>query len=100
MRKILDIQLNDLRKRLEKKRIELNVSQKAEDYLVEKGYDPKFGARPLKRLIQSEINNKIAIALIKDWEQQGDKNKKHPIFIDIKNDKIAILKNQNVQNND
>ncbi|MBS3766997.1 MAG: ATP-dependent chaperone ClpB [Candidatus Cloacimonetes bacterium] len=100
MRKILDIQLNDLRKRLEKKRIELNVSQKAEDYLVEKGYDPKFGARPLKRLIQREIDNKIAIALIKDWEQQGDKNKKHPIFIDIKNDKIAILKNQNVQNND
>lgn len=98
MRKILEIQLSYLRERLKRKQIVLKISQAAENYLVEHGYDPKFGARPLKRLIQREIDNKIAIALIEDWEQQAKIKKKHPIIIDIKDDKIAILKNQNVQN--
>ncbi len=64
LRQIVDIQLGRLRKRLEERKIELELSDKARDYLAEHGYDPSFGARPLKRLIQRELETALGRKLL------------------------------------
>lgn len=62
--KITDIQLRSVSSRLESRRIKLAVSDAAKKYLVDVGYDPLFGARPLKRAIQSELENPLAKAVL------------------------------------
>ena len=57
--------LEDLKYRLSGKNLKLEVSEAAKDYIIEKGYDPNYGARPLKRLIQSEVETLIAREIIK-----------------------------------
>jgi ATP-dependent Clp protease ATP-binding subunit ClpB len=64
LRKIVDIQLTRLRKRLEERKIELDLTDQARDYLAEHGYDPSFGARPLKRLIQRELETALGRKLL------------------------------------
>ena len=63
--KIVDLMLEDLRYRLDGKNLKLLVTEAAKDYIIEKGYDQSFGARPLKRLIQSEVETLIAKEIIK-----------------------------------
>ncbi|PIE98907.1 MAG: ATP-dependent chaperone ClpB [Treponema sp.] len=60
IRKIVDIQLNLVSARLEARGLEFKVDDKAKDYLATVGFDPMFGARPLKRAIQTELENKLA----------------------------------------
>ncbi len=62
--RIIEIQLDRLRKRLAERSITLEVSEKAKTKLVEEGYDPAFGARPLKRTIQKELETRIARKLL------------------------------------
>jgi ATP-dependent Clp protease ATP-binding subunit ClpB len=64
LRQIVEIQLARLRKRLEERKIELELTDKARDYLAEHGYDPSFGARPLKRLIQRELETALGRKLL------------------------------------
>jgi ATP-dependent Clp protease ATP-binding subunit ClpB len=64
LRQIVDIQLASLRKRLVERKIELELTDKARDYLAEHGYDPSFGARPLKRLIQRELETALGRKLL------------------------------------
>ena len=71
IRKIVDIQLRRVHKMLDKKDIKLSVSENVKDWLAERGYDPVYGARPLKRLIQSKIIDKLATELIKR-EEEGE----------------------------
>jgi ATP-dependent Clp protease ATP-binding subunit ClpB len=59
LREIVEIQLRRLRQRLEERKIELELTDKALDYLAERGYDPSYGARPLKRLIQRELETAL-----------------------------------------
>ena len=63
--KIVDLMLEDLKYRLSGKNLSLEVTEAAKDYIIEKGYDPNYGARPLKRLIQSEVETLIAKEIIK-----------------------------------
>lgn len=63
---ILDIQLNELSLRLSLKHISLDVRPKAREYLVQKGYDAEMGARPMRRLIQREVEEKIALSILSD----------------------------------
>ena len=62
--KIVDIQLDIIRKRLEEKEIKLIINKEAISYLVKEGYNPQYGARPLKRLIQDKILNSVASLMI------------------------------------
>jgi ATP-dependent Clp protease ATP-binding subunit ClpB len=62
--KIVDIQLNILKKRLVTKKIYLKVTQKTKEFLAEKGYDPHYGARPLKRTIQRYIQDPLALQIL------------------------------------
>jgi len=62
--KILDIQLADLAKRLEEKNLSINVKPKATEYLIENGYNPAMGARPMARLIRKEIEDPLAMEIL------------------------------------
>jgi ATP-dependent Clp protease ATP-binding subunit ClpB len=64
LRQIVDVQLIRLRQRLEERKIELELTDKARDYLAEHGYDPSYGARPLKRLIQRELETALGRKLL------------------------------------
>ncbi len=64
IRSIADIQLARLQKRLEERHIRLHLDDKAKDWLAENGYNAEFGARPLKRLIQQELENPLAMKLL------------------------------------
>jgi len=70
--KILDLQLEDLRARLVKKGIGLEVSKAAKEYLLEHGYDAQNGARPMRRLIQETLEDAIAGGLLEDNYHKGD----------------------------
>ena len=69
---IVDIQLVGLSKRLSDRRISLDVTDEAKALLAHRGYDPAFGARPLKRLIQREIGDTLALALLQGRYGEGD----------------------------
>src|SRR5690606_35262721 len=63
--KIVDVQLEHLRARLADRNLKLYVSDEAKKLLAEEGYDPTFGARPLKRVIQQRIENPLASMILK-----------------------------------
>ena len=69
---IVDIQLRQLTARLAERRITLELSGGARDLLAEKGFDPQFGARPLKRAIQRELANPLGKAIVKGEIREGD----------------------------
>ena len=84
--KIVEIQLERLRSRLAERRITLVVSQPALRHLAERGYDPVYGARPLKRLIQQEIETPIARQLVKGELKDGD-----TATVDMKKEGLVIV---------
>ncbi len=71
IRAIVDIQLKRVHRMLAKRGVMLNITEPVKDWLAERGYDPVYGARPLKRLIQKEIVNKLATELIKRDEDSA-----------------------------
>ena len=75
---IIEIQLNGLKKLLASSGIDLQFSDYALDFLAENGYDPQFGARPLKRLIQKEIVNQLSKRIL-----AGNIDKTKPVLVDV-----------------
>ncbi len=71
VRKIVELQINLIKKTLEKSSINLNVTKKAIDYIATVGYDPQFGARPIKRVIQKNLLNELSKMILED---KVDKN--------------------------
>ena len=61
---ILNLMVQELQERLTERHIELNLSPRVKEYLLEKGYDVNFGARPLRRLIQKEVEDPISLGLL------------------------------------
>ena len=86
---ILNLQLNALRKKMEEHGISIEFSQKFIDYMSEKGYDPAYGARPIKRILQRELVNMLAKDLI-----EGSVTKDRPVVVDISGDRIVITSKQ------
>ncbi len=78
IKNIIKIQLEGLKKTLLKNGVDLQFSEYALDYLAENGFDPQFGARPLKRLIQKEIINQLSKKLLAD-----SIDKSHPVLVDV-----------------
>ncbi|MDC0395079.1 ATP-dependent chaperone ClpB [Alphaproteobacteria bacterium] len=93
MTKIVDIQLNELKSRLSERSITIEVSDAAKSWLSDKGYDPHYGARPLRRQIQIYIQNPLAEQLISGKYVDGDS-----IFVDVSdlNDSLIFHKQQNM----
>jgi ATP-dependent Clp protease ATP-binding subunit ClpB len=69
---IVELQLERLRKLLEEKKLALKITPEAQDLLAAEGYDPAFGARPLKRVIQRRLQNPIALELLEGRYKDGD----------------------------
>ena len=92
--KIVKIQLQDLNKILANKKIKLDISDYAVEYLSKKGYEPQFGARPIKRLMQKEILNGLSKELLEGKIKEGDN-----ILIDSFDENIVFRKNENKEIN-
>jgi ATP-dependent Clp protease ATP-binding subunit ClpB len=71
LKQIVELRLTEIVKRLEKKEIHLQVSEALKDHLVEVGFDPLFGARPLKRAIQNEILDSLSLKIIEGEISEG-----------------------------
>jgi ATP-dependent Clp protease ATP-binding subunit ClpB len=69
---IVRIQLRGLERRLAERRLTVSLTEAAQEYLAEKGYDPEFGARPLKRLIQREVQDPLALKRLSGDIREGD----------------------------
>ncbi len=82
---ILHIQLKELESRLAEQGLSLAVRPAACDYLVENGYDPQYGARPMRRLIQRNIEDPLSIKLL-----SGEAEGKSSVIIDYKNDEFVV----------
>jgi ATP-dependent Clp protease ATP-binding subunit ClpB len=87
MKKIIDIQLERMLVNLKEKNIDLEITQEAKDFLGKEGYDPAFGARPLKRAIQNYLLDEIALQIIEGKIKAGDKLK---VSLDKKKTKLEI----------
>jgi ATP-dependent Clp protease ATP-binding subunit ClpB len=72
LRAIVDLQLELVRHRIRQRGFDLTVTDAARDLLADKGFDPVYGARPLKRLIQKEISDRLALALLEGRYKDGD----------------------------
>lgn len=70
--KIVDLQIELLRKRMQEKKIDLVLTPAAREVLAERGYDPVYGARPLKRTIQKEVQNPLAMKILAGEFKEGD----------------------------
>ncbi len=83
---IVDLQMARVQKRLADKKITLKVTEKAKKWLAEKGFDPVFGARPLKRAIQTELLDKMALEMI-----EGRVKENSAVTVDIENKTIILV---------
>ena len=82
---IIDLIMKDLNKRLADKQLKCELTERAKDYIVETGYDPAFGARPLKRLVQRDIETLLARKII-----AGDIDQGTTLVVDVENGKYSI----------
>jgi len=90
--KIVDIQINRMKRYLRDKHIDLVLTERAKAYLAEIGYDPVYGARPLKRAIQKEILNPLATKLLDGTFREGD-----VIEADVEEDRVVFKKETKVK---
>jgi len=72
IKKIVEIQIKSLKEILSKKKLTLEITEKAEELLAKEGFDPAYGARPLKRVIQNEVQNVLAMKLLNGEVKEGD----------------------------
>jgi ATP-dependent Clp protease ATP-binding subunit ClpB len=84
---IVDLQLELLRKRLKERKISLTLTDEAKDFIINTGYDPAFGARPLKRVIQKYIQDILAMAILEGSVKNGQQ-----ILINMEEDHRGIKK--------
>jgi ATP-dependent Clp protease ATP-binding subunit ClpB len=88
VRKIVDIQIQLIQKRLEEAGVRIEISEAAKDRLSKLGYDPQYGARPLKRVLQRELLNELSKQIL-----AGKIHKDSVIFIDLKDDVEFVFEN-------
>jgi ATP-dependent Clp protease ATP-binding subunit ClpC len=87
IRKIVELKLAEVEQQLILKGVTMEVTESCRDWLAEKGYDPVFGARPLRRVIQDEIEDRLSDALLEGRFQEGDR-----ILIDMEAGEIVLGK--------
>ncbi len=89
IKQIVDIQLRGLRARLAERKIELELTDAAKELLAREGFDPVYGARPLKRAIQQEIVQPLAMRLLRGEFKDGDK-----IVVDVRNGQLDFRRQE------
>ena len=83
---IVEIQVKKLEQRLIERRIELKMTEKAKEWLAKEGFDPSYGARPLKRVIQKEIQDQLAMKILEGKFKEGD-----AVTVDLDNRKGELV---------
>jgi ATP-dependent Clp protease ATP-binding subunit ClpB len=91
MRSIVDIQIGGLLKRLEERKIHVELSDAAKAYIVAEGYDPMYGARPLKRTIQRRVLDPLALRVLEGEFREGDR-----VTVDVGDHGLTFTKGQAV----
>ncbi|MFH1036837.1 MAG: AAA family ATPase [Patescibacteria group bacterium] len=86
IKRIVDLELDKVIKRLQGHNIGIQISDVAKEFLAEKGYDPNLGARPLKRVIQREVLNPLSLKIVSGEIKEGER-----ILVDYRNNKIEFL---------
>jgi ATP-dependent Clp protease ATP-binding subunit ClpB len=86
LRRIVDIQLDQLRRRLAERRLDLEATDAAKDWLARTGYDPDLGARPLRRVLQRSVEDPLALTLLKGGYVDGD-----TVTVDVAPDGGALV---------
>ena len=92
MKRIIDIQITGLTKRLEERKIHLTLSDAAKEQIVREGYDPSYGARPLKRTIQRRVLDPLALRVLEGDFLEGD-----TIVVDAGGDGLTLTKQETVK---
>jgi ATP-dependent Clp protease ATP-binding subunit ClpC len=82
---IVDLELNKVRERLKERELQLEATEDAKGYLAEKGYNPDYGARPLRRIITSEVEDDLSDLLLRSAWTAGD-----TVFVEVKDEEIAM----------
>jgi ATP-dependent Clp protease ATP-binding subunit ClpC len=85
---ILDLEINKVMERLKNKNIKLTLDEKAKDFLVEKGYDPNYGARPMRRSVERFLEDPLAEEILK-----GNLHENEPIQVTFEKDKLVFIQN-------
>jgi ATP-dependent Clp protease ATP-binding subunit ClpB len=85
LRQIIGLQVARLEQRLADKKMSLKLSEGAIDFLAEVGYDPTFGARPLKRAIQRELETALAKGILRGEFGEGD-----VVFVDVEHERLVF----------
>ena len=83
---IVDLMLDQVRGRLHEQKMELVVSDEVRDFLLKEGFDEEYGARPLRRAIQTYVDDALADALMSDAIHSGQQ-----VFLTVQDDKIVVL---------
>ncbi len=91
IKQIVEIQLRGLLKRLSERKITVELSEGAKDFLVREGYDPVYGARPLKRALQRRLLDPLALRVLDGEFREGD-----TISVDVTGDELSFTKGQTV----
>jgi ATP-dependent Clp protease ATP-binding subunit ClpC len=87
IKKIVDLMVEDLRKRLRQHDIDFELTEEAKTFLAKQGFDPHYGARPLKRAIQRHIEDRLSEALLSGTIVKGDK-----VRIDVQDGELTVRK--------
>src|SRR5258705_6017140 len=87
MKRIIDIQLAGLVKRLEERKIHVELTEAAKDQIVREGYDPTYGARPLKRTIQRRVLDALALRVLEGDFVEGDR-----VTVDVGDNELVFEK--------
>ncbi len=85
IKRIIDIQLNLLRRRLSEAKISLELTDRALEFLADTGFDPVYGARPLKRAIQRHVQDPLSMKILDGSITEGDR-----VVMDIKDGKVVF----------
>src|ERR1051326_1833305 len=82
---ILDLEINKVMQRLKARNIVLQLDEKAKDFLVSKGYDPQYGARPMRRAVERSLEDPLAEEILKGVFHEGE-----PILVSVENDHLTF----------
>jgi len=89
LKQIVGLMIDNLAERLKQNSIEIEVSDEAKALLAKKGFDPVYGARPLRRAVQSMVEDRLAEEMLEGRVKSGDK-----VFVDVKDDELVFVKDK------
>jgi len=87
LKKIVDLMVSQVQQKLEERRIKIQLTEAAKEWLAREGYEPAFGARPLRRTIQREVENPLASKILAGEFKEGD-----TVLVDVEADRLVFLK--------